>query len=130
IYPHLSPCLIYQLRLIQSTTASFCPYCQVWAFLARRTPGLNRTSLGACSTCHCKVSCLYLTPSPQGCPKARWWDHFSLPFTPPRWALSSARMGFPITVMPMILNCFCLSLLKTPRSRRGSRTVWLIYPHG
>src|SRR4029434_4694817 len=52
-------------------------------------------------------------------------DHFSLPFTPPRWALSSARMGFPITVMPMILNCFCLSLLRTPRSRRGSRTVSL-----
>src|SRR4029434_5366493 len=26
--PQLSSCLIYQLRLIQSTTASFCPYCQ------------------------------------------------------------------------------------------------------
>src|SRR4029434_5785762 len=39
-------------------------------------------------------------------------------------------LGFPITVMPMILNCFCLSLLRTTRSRRGSRTVWLIYPHG
>src|SRR4029434_7011041 len=52
------------LRLIQSTTASFCPYCQVWAFLATRTPGLNHTSLGARSTCHGKVSCLYLTASP------------------------------------------------------------------
>ena len=62
--------------------------------------------------------------------KAQWWDHFSLPFTPPCWALSSARMVFPITVMPMILNCFCLSLLRTPLSRRGSRTVLLIYPHG
>src|SRR4029434_4066161 len=55
--PQLSSCLTYQLRLIQSTTASFCPYCQVWAFLARRTPGLNRTSLGARSLCHGKVSC-------------------------------------------------------------------------
>src|SRR4029434_9398200 len=57
----LSSCLTYQLLLIQSTTASFCPYCQVWAFLAMRTPGLNPTSLGAHSTCHGKVSCLYLT---------------------------------------------------------------------
>src|SRR4029434_9271477 len=56
----------YQLRLIQSPTASFCPYCQVWAFLAMRTPGLNPTSLGARSTCHGKVSCLYLTASPLG----------------------------------------------------------------
>src|SRR4029434_3270524 len=85
---------------------------------------------GARSTCHGKVSCLYLTASPQGCPKARLWDHFSLPFTPPRWALSSARMVFPTTFMPMILNCFCLSLLRTPLSRRGSRTDLLIYPHG
>src|SRR4029434_3128550 len=45
--------------------------CQVWAFLAMRTPGLNPTSLGARSTCHGKVSCLYLTASPLGCPKAR-----------------------------------------------------------
>src|SRR4029434_10741153 len=67
--PQLSSCLIYQLRLIQSTTASFCLYCQVWAFLARHTPGLNPTSLGARSTCHGKVSCLYLTASPQGCPQ-------------------------------------------------------------
>src|SRR4029434_6650310 len=67
------------------------------AFLARRTPGLNRTSLGARSTRHGKVSCLYLTASPQGCPEARCWDHFSLPFTPPRWALSSAHMVFPIS---------------------------------
>src|SRR4029434_10245050 len=81
---------------------------------------------GARSTCHGKVSCLYLTASPQGCPKARLWDHFSLPFTPPRWALSSACMVFPTTVMPMILNCFCLSLLRTPRSLRGFRTVSLI----
>src|SRR4029434_2459591 len=128
--PQLSSCLIYQLRLIQSTTASFCPYCQVWAFLARRTPGLNRTSLGARSMCHGKVSCLSLTPLPQGCPKARLWDHFSLPFTPPRWALSSARMVFPIIAMPMILNCICRSLLRTPLSLRGSRTVLLIHPHG
>ena len=90
----------------------------------------QRPHWGARSTCHGKVSCLYLTASPQGCPKARLWDHFSLPFTPPRWALSSARMVFPTTVMPMILNCFCLSLLRTPRSRRGFRTVSLIYPHG
>src|SRR4029434_2340602 len=69
--PRLSSCLTYQLRLIQSTTASFCPYCQAWAFLAMRTPGLNPTSLGARSTCHGKVSCLYLTASPLGCPKAR-----------------------------------------------------------
>src|SRR4029434_3776962 len=67
-----NPLLIhYQLRLIQSTTASFCPYCQVWAFLARRTPGLNRTSQGARSMCHGKVSCLYLTTLPQGCPKCK-----------------------------------------------------------
>src|SRR4029434_3723117 len=72
----------------------------------------------------------HITTTPQGCPKARCWDHFSLPCTPPRLALSSARMFFPTTVMPMILNCFCLSLLRTPRSRRGSRTVSLIYPHG
>src|SRR4029434_5124175 len=100
------------------------------AFLARRTPGLNHTSLGARSMCHGKVSCLYLTASPQGCPKARRCYHFSLPFTPPRWALSSAHMVFPIIAMPMIFNCFCLSLLRTPLSRRGSRTVLLIYPHG
>src|SRR4029434_8950139 len=47
---------------------------QVWEFLARRTPGLNRTSLGARSRCLGKVSCLYLTSSPLGCPKARGWD--------------------------------------------------------
>src|SRR4029434_4688074 len=47
----------------QSTTASFCPYCQLWAFLARHTPGWNPTSLGARSTCHGKVSYLYLTAS-------------------------------------------------------------------
>src|SRR4029434_5712505 len=45
----------------QSTTASICLYCQVWAFLAGHTPGLNLTSLDAHSTCHGKVSCLYLT---------------------------------------------------------------------
>src|SRR4029434_11283168 len=110
--PQLSSCLIYQLRLIQSTTVSFCPYCQVWAFLARRTPGLNRTSLGARSMCHGQVSCLYPSALPQGSPKARGWDAFSLPFTPVRWALHSARMVFPIIAMPMILNCFCLSLLR------------------
>src|SRR4029434_2953006 len=47
--------------MTQSTTASFCLYCQVWAFLAGHTPGLNLTSLDARSTCHGKVSCLYLT---------------------------------------------------------------------
>src|SRR4029434_5410132 len=94
------------------------------------TPGLNPTSLGARSTCHDKVSCLYLTASPLGCTYARRWDQFSLPLTPPRWTLASARMVVPTTVMPMILNCFCLTLLRTPRSRRGSRTVLLIYPHG
>ena len=36
-----------------------------------RTPGLNHTSLGAHSMCHGKVSCLNLTASPQGYPKAR-----------------------------------------------------------
>src|SRR4029434_3936000 len=116
--------------LTQSTTASFCLYCQVWAFLAGHTPGLNLTSLGARSTCHGKVSCLYLTTSPQRCPKARCWDHFSLPCTPPRWALSSARMVFPIIAMPMILNCFCPFLLRTPLSRRASRTVVPRYLHG
>src|SRR4029434_7209838 len=34
-------------------------------------------------------------------------------------------MVFPIIAMPMILNCFCLSLLRTPLSRRGSWTVLL-----
>jgi len=32
--------------------------------------------------------------------------------------------------MPMIHNCISLFLLTTPLSRRGSRTVFLIYPHG
>src|SRR4029434_2524906 len=75
--PQLSSCLIYQLRLIQSTTASFCLYCQVWAFLAGHTPGLSLTSLGALSTCHGKGSCLYLTTPPQGSPQPRWRDHLS-----------------------------------------------------
>ena len=39
------------------------------SILSMRTPGLNPTSLGARSTCHGKVSCLYLTASPLGCPK-------------------------------------------------------------
>src|SRR4029434_1339881 len=47
-----------------------------------------------------------------------------------RLALSSTRMVFPITAMPMLLNCFCLSSLMTPLSRRGSLKVLLIYPHG
>src|SRR4029434_4101745 len=49
--------------------------------------------------------------------------HFAGPYHPLAWF-------FPIIAMPMILNCFCLSLLRTPLSRRGSRTVLLIYPHG
>src|SRR4029434_3357013 len=46
------------------------------------------------------------------------------------WPYHPLARFFPITAMPMILNCFCLSLLRTLRSRRGSRTVSLIYPHG
>src|SRR4029434_8345728 len=99
---------------------SFCPYCQVWAFLAMRTPGLNPTSLGARSTCHGMVSCLYLTP---GVPHGSCWDHFALPCThqvvltsAPRWALSyhcyaddtQLYLSFPpdeTTVSARILDC-------------------------
>src|SRR4029434_10752239 len=74
----------------QSTNASICLYCQVWAFLAGHTPGLNLTSLDAHSTCHGKVSCLYLTTGLG----VRTTKETSLPFTPPRWAESSTRMVF------------------------------------
>src|SRR4029434_1246885 len=63
-----------------------------------------------------------------GVPQGSVMGPLLLPFTPPRWALSSARMVFHITAMQMIPNCICLSLLTTPLALRGSRIVSLIYP--
>ena len=51
--------------MTQSTTTSFCLYCQVWEFLAGHTPGLNLTSLDAHSTCHGKLS----VPHHRGAPR-------------------------------------------------------------